>query len=68
MSGGLTTCWDDRKTIGESVSPSFHTYWREVYEIREREQSGVIDFQMANIHTGRYGDGAQESSAQESRG
>ena len=65
-SSGLTKSWDDPKTAGATVSPTFHTYWREVmkFENVSSQKSGrsiVIDFQMVTIQTGRYGNGTQES-------
>src|SRR5713226_9627314 len=40
-SGGRTASWDDPKTARATVSPTFHTHWREDYEIRERQQPKV---------------------------
>jgi hypothetical protein len=57
--GGLTTSLGDPKTVRATLSPTFHTHWREVmkFENVSSQESGrsiVIDFQMCNIHTGWY--------------
>ncbi len=58
-SGGLTKSWNDPKTARATVSPAFHTHWREVtkFENVTSQQSGrsiVINFQRINIQTVRY--------------
>jgi hypothetical protein len=58
-SSGLTKFWDDSKTARATVSPTFHTHWRDVMKFenvgsQKLGRSIVIDFQMMNIHTYRY--------------
>src|ERR1700733_1046698 len=36
-SDGLTKPWDDPTTARATVSLTFHTHWRQGYEIRERQ-------------------------------
>ena len=48
-SGGPTEFWDDPKTAGAAVSPTFHTHWPEDTKFDSTGQPGVrqigsIDF------------------------
>jgi hypothetical protein len=66
-SDGLTKPWDDPKTARATVSPTSHTYWRQVMKFenvssQESDRSIAIDFQMSNIHTGLYVDGSGEEA------
>src|SRR5215813_14625539 len=59
QSDGLTTSWGDLETTERAFSPTFHTHTGERLRNSRTRATRVspinpIDFQMINIHTGRY--------------